>query len=465
MGTLEPKGAALGVMSTENARSLGTPSELGLHNRQRVVDAIRRANGLSRADVSRLSGLSRGAVTVIVQPLVQQGLLVEHVEPSEAGGGERNDSPGPSLGAASDAAPAGAARTSSGARTAGRRGVHLRLNRSYATAVGLEVADARVEAIVLDLLGGVRARSSVPFASDGAPDAILSAMAEAAHGVIRQSGVAPESVRGAGVALPGRLDRDRQVSLMIPGLTHWRNVPVVAELRRSLGLPVLLDWRAHTATLAEQWYGAGRECDDFLYVNVGDGMGMGIVLGGQLIRGATSMAGMLAHVQTPGESGGELCICGNEGCLQTRVAVPALLHRAERAALSGVQTVLTATAPPAARPLSFEDLVAAARAGDKLARNILEDAGETLGRTVADLVHLFNPPLVIVGGPIVQAGELVLDPLVRATRRFALSDMFDATRIVASQLRPGAVIQGAATLVLRRVLESDTNGQSTNGRP
>jgi len=433
----------------EISRSPMNPSDLGTHNRHRIVAAVRQHSGLSRAAIARMSGLSKGAVTTIVQHLIQRGLLVEQEGAVDGGTGrqQRNGRDG-------QTEQAGRNGNDAAGRT-GRRGVLLALNPNYATAIGVEITDARADAIAVDVTGQTRGDASRSFPSDAAPCVIIAAVAEAVREVVAGLPGEWRSVRGIGVALPGLVDAAMGLSLWIPGLVNWHEVPVVALLQRELGRPVFMDWRAYTATLAEQWWGQGRAADEFLCVNVGDGVGLGIVHGGQLFRGTSSMAGMLAHLQMPGAEGGPVCVCGNAGCLQTQVSVPALLHRAQRALADGVRSVLSAPAQTGDESLTFDRLIAAARGGDKLACNLFEDAGAALGIAIANLIHLFNPPLIIVGGALARADDLLLEQIQRSARRAALAPMFDAARITFSTLRPGPAILGATALVFEQVLEQD----------
>jgi N-acetylglucosamine repressor len=411
----------------------GSPSALGLRNRLWMVEAVRRHGGVSRSALVRLSGLSKGSVTTIVQQLIRQGLLVEQSSTASA----------PAEG-----------------RRLGRPRVLLTLNPNYAGAVGLEITGSEVEAIVLDLQGGVRARAARPLTSTWSPAEVLAAAGETVRAVLAAAPAGGPAVRGVGLAVPGIIDAQRGVSLWIPGLLRWQNVPVADLLQRELDLPVYLDWRAYTATLAEQWFGAGRQADDFLYINVGDGVGMGAVIGGQLLRGASSMAGYLGHVYvpSPGQEPPERCYCGNTGCLELRVAVPYLIERARRALARTPLSALAARATAEAESdtaLGLQDLIDAARDGDRLACSLFEDAGEALGTGIAGLIHLFNPPLVILGGPLSRAGALLLEPVQRAARRSALPPPFAAARIVLSPLPVDSALLGAGALVLRRVLGAD----------
>jgi predicted NBD/HSP70 family sugar kinase len=235
-------------------------------------------------------------------------------------------------------------------------------------------------------------------------------------------------------------------------MPRWRDVPLREEVEHLTGLLVRLDWRVNAATLAEQWYGAAREADDFAYLNVSDGVGMGLVLGGAIQRGWRSLAGGLGHVPVPAPADlVRTCVCGNAGCLQTFVSVPSIVQRVERALREGVDSALLHDGAGEA-PLAFEHVLAAAHTGDKLALTALEDAADYLGRGVAIVVNMLNPPLVVIGGAIARAEEIVMPPLVRAARRWSRSRAFEGLPLVMSRLRPDAAVVGAATLILQHVL-------------
>lgn len=415
--------------------SLGGPSQLAWQNKQRVVAAVRRSGGLTRADIARLSGLSKAAVTIITQALLKQGLLVEQ----ESQPRER-------------AAAAGI----------GRPGMLLALNPSYALAVGLEISDNHIYAVSLDLAGQPHTHAGCRFAPDADPPTVLRLLAEAAREVIVGLGEDARLVRGVGVAVPGLVNTTSGVSLWVPGMPHWRDVPVAQALQDLLGLQVLLDWRTHAATLAEQWYGVGRDHDTFLYVNVGSEVGAGLVLDGDVVHGATGMAGMLGYMRAPclARLFDAQCTCGNASCLQMLVSTSALIRRAERALAAGILTSIRPSNDEGGADLSFTDIVDAARTGDRFACNLIESAGEALGSAIGDLVYLLNPPLIVVGGSLSRAGDLVLEPIRRAARRALLTPLYEATTIVLSDLRPGPVVLGAATLVLRTALACALDGRN-----
>jgi N-acetylglucosamine repressor len=408
-----------------------TPNDLRRGNRSRVLRLVRRHGPISRAEIAERSGLSRAALTGIAQDLLDEGVLIEgaRVPPVFSTGA------------------AGPAR---------RAGVGLSFNPSFALAVGIELTDGWLRGVLLDLAGDVLAQGERTFERSAAPETVVQQAAgliDALRETVPEVMLGARRLRGIGLAASGQVDPVRGLSVSVPGLARWRDVPLRAEIERLTGLPVELDWRVRAATLAEQWYGGAREADDFVYVNVSDGVGMGLVLGDQIQRGWRSLAGGMGHIQVGApEAETRMCVCGNKGCLQTLVSVPAIVRRVERALVDGVQSVLLRTVNgEGLGPVTFERVLAAAAAGDKLALGALEDAGEYLGRGIAAVVNLLNPPLVVVGGEIARAESVVLPNAVRAARRWSRQRAFDGLQVVASRLHPGAAM-GAATMMLQLAL-------------
>jgi N-acetylglucosamine repressor len=188
-------------------------------------------------------------------------------------------------------------------------------------------------------------------------------------------------------------------------------------------------------------------------VNVSDGVGMGLVIDGEIQRGWRSLAGGLGHIQVGvPDAEARMCVCGNKGCLQTMVSVPAIVRSVERAVSGGAQTVLARPVDESGAALvTFERVLAAAQTGDKVALGALEDAAEYLGRGIAAVVNLLNPPLVVVGGEIARAESVVFPAVIRAARRWSRQRAFDGLQVVASGLQPGAAV-GAATMILQQAL-------------
>jgi predicted NBD/HSP70 family sugar kinase len=244
--------------------------------------------------------------------------------------------------------------------------------------------------------------------------------------------VSPERLIGIGVGLAGIIDPLRGECLVSPH-NGWRNVPFAQLLEDRLGCLVYLDNNVNSLTLMELLYGAGQHVRDFLVVTVGRGIGMGIVTNGQIYRGAHGGGGELGH--TVVEPEGFLCNCGNQGCLETFVAEPWLVRRAQ---LKG----LNVDGP--------EALMEAAQAGHAAARDVLGQAGRLLGQSMANLVNLFNPDLIIISGEGVRAGEFMFGPMRETMYRHIFNQLANTLTLKIEPLSDDAWARGAASLVLNK---------------
>jgi predicted NBD/HSP70 family sugar kinase len=219
-----------------------------------------------------------------------------------------------------------------------------------------------------------------------------------------------------------------------------------------LGTDVLVDDSACAQALAEVRAGAARGARDFLFVNVGVGIGAALYMDGRLYRGPGGLAGELGHITV--DESGPLCGCGNRGCAEALVGAPAIVGRA-RALLAEhtYPSLLVADDSPAA-PLTIERLATAAGAGDKLAFQVLNDAGEHLGVAIAAALNLLGSPLVVLGGGIAHAGEPFLDAVQRTVRLRSLPPVARQVRIAPSDLDDSAAARGVALAALDHYLDT-----------
>jgi predicted NBD/HSP70 family sugar kinase len=232
--------------------------------------------------------------------------------------------------------------------------------------------------------------------------------------------------------VPAPLDR-RSASIRTGILPGWRELSPSEELHRRLGVPVHADNDANLGALAEVGRGAARGATDVVYVKVASGVGAGIVLGGRLHRGTSGIAGELGHVQV--REDGEVCRCGNRGCLETLVAAPRL------------EAVLQ---PAYDEQLSVERILELDAAGDAGTRRVLDDAGRAVGRALADLCNSLNPELVVVGGSLGASASLLAGTRA-AVDRYAQPDTAAALRVVSGELGDRAEVVGAVSLAIARV--------------
>jgi glucokinase len=261
-----------------------------------------------------------------------------------------------------------------------------------------------------------------------------------------QSSPAAEGrVAGIGVGLPGLVNSETQRVVVLPNHPDLSAVDVYGELRGVTDLPVFLDNDANAAAYGELMCGAGGGARHLLYVGIGEGIGSGLVLNGKLWRGAVGYAGELGHMTIQPEDGIE-CACGNVGCVETLCSAPNIARRARERLYRDRTSSLSRLIIPRDREFTTDDIVNAALSGDELSQVIFDRTGMFLGIALAGAINLINVEVVVIGGSVMRAGDLLLKPIAEHTRRRAFPPAFDSCRIVAAQLGDKATVIGAALL-------------------
>jgi predicted NBD/HSP70 family sugar kinase len=375
-----------------------------------VLSHVVRRGPRSRATIAQETGFNKSTVSSLVTELIEMGMLVER----------------------------GAERTG----TVGRPGLVVDVDGAGAAGVGLEVNVDFLSARVVDLAGEVihRAHETVDLRGGDAAEMLdrLAAMARAALDALRDANVRPAGIT---VALPGIVDAASGTLLVAPNL-HWEDLPVAAELAGRLGTgapPVTADNDANLAALAELRSGAGQGLRDFVHVTGDVGIGAGVVLGGELFRGAHGYGGEFGHLTV--EPNGRRCACGSVGCLETRAGLEALLRAAGEPEEGGT---------PTGQPV--ERLAARADAGDDQACAALAEGGRWLGVALASAANLLDPQAFILCGFFAPLAEHLRPAAEAELRLRVLGAQRGLPAVLTSPLGPEATVCGAAGEVVERVL-------------
>jgi glucokinase-like ROK family protein len=303
-------------------------------------------------------------------------------------------------------------------------GIHFGVR---ATTVGLADAKGTLEFVHKQpALVGSPARSVV---------AVRGLIAEA----LADAKVSRARIKVVGATVPGLVDQDTGACVLAPNLA-WRDFPLRSALAEELGVPVVVNNVAQAAAIAEGRVGAARGVRSYVWIHVGSGVGSGIVLDGKIFFGRRGFSGEIGHC--PVVHPGPPCGCGRLGCLETVASAKAIVRAAEAAVAAGEPTVL-AELPP---PLSSTAVAAAAREGDPVARRILGEASEYLGRGISFLLNILNPEMVVLGGAIAQAGETLVGPVRASVARHSLLPA--GVAVVSSTLGNRAEVLGAAFLAI-----------------
>jgi N-acetylglucosamine repressor len=376
-------------------------------NNSRVLQVIQARAPISRAEIAKVAELPPPTVTAIVNDFLRVGLVRETDlvrEPAD------------------------------GISALGRRPIMLTLNEGLGFTVGVKLRQDGLTVAVTDLGGSLVHHSDQTLPSIAA-DEVLHRIADHVRDALKLSGVERSAVLGLGIGMPGHIDHVSGLC-RYSSLLGWRDVSVKHHLEQLLEMPVYVDNDVNMLTAAEISYGAGRETSEFLTVTIGRGIGLGIVLRGEIYRGVTGGAGEFGHTKTDSDL---VCECGATGCLEAIASEEGICN----------QTALVKGVPS----INIEEAIELARNGDVQVEEIFEQAGRALGRGIGNLLNLFNPELVIVTGEGTRAGSLLLDPMRRAIREAAFADLGADSRIVIQRWGDEAWAQGAASIVIHEMLK------------
>lgn len=369
----------------------GSTASLRRDNQQRVLDLLRSpaqgSDGFSQAELARETGLSSATVSNIVRELSAAGLV----------------------------------ETESGS---GRRGSAVRLSRAAGIVAGVDFGHSHAAVAISDLAGRIIAEKRVSLPANHRHDTSLAL----ARSLLAD--LTDERVLRVGMGIPAPVSHNvvRGHSIL-PG---WDGVDSQAQAAEVFGVAVDVENDANLGALAEHRYGVAAGHHSSVFVKISSGVGAGIVIDDHLFRGSAGTAGELGHLTL--DEQGPICRCGGRGCLEAYTSTPTVL------AMLGGQL-------PEAR---LDDVIAAAREGHVAALRALEDAGLHLGWGVAGVVNLLNPEIVVIGGDMARAGDLLLDSARIGLRRHAL-DSVGHTPIAASALGERASVVGAALLAAERL--------------
>jgi predicted NBD/HSP70 family sugar kinase len=371
-------------------------------NRRLVVEALSQRGIASRAEIARMTGLSRSTVSSLVTDLQRAGLVSERPngEPSEG--------------------------------QVGRPPVLIALDRSAGAVVGIDFGHSHIAVAVADLSHTVLAEHWQEIDIDHQAVEGLDIAAQLVEEALDEANVDRDQILGVGMGMPGPISGDSNIVGSTSILPGWVGVNAADEMERRLGLPVRVENDANLGALAEVMWGAGRGYTDVAYIKASSGVGAGLVVGGRLHRGIGGTAGEIGHTHFRDE--GDVCRCGNRGCIET---------------VARTDTITASVGAGRGTALTIGDVIELARAGDAPAQRVIADAGRHIGVAVANLCNLLNPQRVIVGGELSAAGDVLLTPLVDSLRRYAIPTAAADVSVVTGKLGKRAEVMGAVALVLR----------------
>ena len=383
-------------------------------NQFNILNTIRKAGLISRVEIAELTGQSRAAVTNITARLIKEKMIFEK---------ETKTSP-----------------------SRGRRRILLALNPEAAHVVGVKLSAFQLSFAVTNLQADVLSSLIVPVRIGKRPvEFVADLIEEGIRHCVAEARLSMRKISGIGIGMPGLIDSEKGVAYWSPlykkGNTTLRNL-----IQSRFKIKTHIENDANTVTLAQQWFGEGRDVDNFLMVTVEHGIGMGIVVNGQIYRGVNRIGAEFGHLVI--RPGGALCRCGKRGCIESYAADYRILETAIEACKAGDWKCNGVSS------LTIEEVTDIARKGEPALRNIFKKGGEILGLGISGLAQIFNPEKIIIAGEGVRAGDLLFRPMHKMIKKHTTPDMYDTLQIVIQKWQDTDWARGAASLVLQELYKS-----------
>jgi glucokinase len=315
--------------------------------------------------------------------------------------------------------------------------------------LGIDLGGTKILTAVVTPQGEMLSRDhSVTPAREG-PEAVVKSILESAGRVLDQAGIAAADIAGTGIGAPGLSNPETGILFTSPHLPGWKDVPLRDIIEKELGNQAFLINDANAGAVGELYFGAGRGSRNFIYITVSTGIGGGIIIDGRAYTGSTGTAGELGHMVI--DHNGPPCTCGNKGCWETLASGTALAREARQRITEGAATSILEYAGGDLEKVNAEAVHEAARAGDRLANELIARAAYYLGVGLANLINIFNPERIIVGGGLSNIGDALLKPAFEEAGRRAFQPPYRAVQVCRAELGRNSGVLGAAAYALDKL--------------
>jgi glucokinase-like ROK family protein len=404
-------------MMTTKAK--GSSQLINKLNKIRVLNIIREHSQISRADISKLSGISAPTITRIVSNLIEDEKLV-----SEVG---------------------------IGASSGGRKPTLIEFSADNNFVIGVDIGKTHIDGVLSDLNANTVTEIRIRTKIEEGYESIISRTSDIICELKNDKKVKNRKIFGVGLAVAGLVNKIKNKVELSPNF-HWKDVDIKQDIFNKCHLPVKFDNVSRVMALGELMYGVGNQVNNFIVINVGYGIGAGIIIDRKPLYGPYGMAGELGHI-TVDKNSKVKCECGNNGCLEALASGNAIAKMAIKAAKKNKRSLLYKLSDGNIDNVTAELVAEAVRKGDKIAVSIWNEAIDHIGTTIAGMINLLSPELVFVGGGVAQSEDLIFDRISKIVEKRA---MITSTRKVS--IRPvtfgmNSATKGAVALILGEVLK------------
>jgi glucokinase-like ROK family protein len=404
-----------------------------------ILDVLKEKAPLSKYDISKITGLSAPTVSNIINDLIEVGFVKE---------------------------------TGMGESIGGRPPLLLDLNLEGGFIIGVDISSDNIKAIVVDFLGNIITKSEIQVNPVDSEFIVFDKITLAISDVIKKSGKDRSLFLGMGMGIAGEVDSQNGIIKHASRL-KWNNVPLKSIIENSFHVPAYVDENVKLLTLAEQWHGSGKNYDNIVCIRVGDDIGAGIIINGELFNGSNDRAGVnIGHMVV--KTNGPKCECGNSGCLQSLISSSAIILCAEdmlrtyknstyinyvnsdslNAKKTGNTNIsLLENYLNKYDKISVKAIAELAKEGDNISIQVMDETSKYLAIAISNIANCLDPEIIIIGGGIAEAGEVLFAPLNKYLERF-VKFTNPCLKVVKSKLGVDAFAMGAATAVLHQIFQS-----------
>lgn len=369
-------------------------------NYKLILDTLRTSGVASRADLSRLTGLTRSTCSVICERMLMQGIIIE-------------------IGTTDS--------------TGGRPPTLLQINNRAGAVLGLKIMEDQIAGATVDLGGNIIEKQTLPVSGSRDPELYLTQFEQFVQSLlVRHKKIYPlVPLIGIGIGISGRVSSEGV--LMESSILKWRNVPLRNRLEKRFKLPVHIENDVNTFAIGEKYFGSGSEYDNFLCLSVGEGIGLGIIINGNLYNGSHHGAGEIGHTRISFADEAPQCSCGKQGCLEAFISDRALTEMYHKLAGSVV---------------SVDQLINLAKAGDQLALDIFAHMGNYLGTAISSLINILDPQALILGGERTNAAPFFLPSLEQQIAENCIYELAKEVALIVLSPSNDDWIRGVAALAI-----------------
>ena len=376
-----------------------------------VLSIIHENEGIPRVGISNRLSLRFATVTNIVRELIEEGLVIE------GEGINYSDR--------------------------GRKAKRLEINPKARVSIGIDIGTKNIRAAIVDLKANILEKIKVPSYGTKGKDAVIKSFEIALRKMLGKAAQKKLKLLGIGIADPGIVNSKEGMSVYASNIRGWENFRFSDIIKEITEIPVIVNETSKLKAVAENKFGIGKDVKDMLYIDIGMGIGSGIIINGNLYSGTNEVAGEIGH--TIIKEDGPLCYCGARGCLEAVAGGNVIAEKAKEILENGVYSTLRDK-----ESIDTKDVFEAAETGDKMCQHLINESARYIGIALANFVTLFNPELVVIGGGIAENSPNFVEAIEGTAKLNAFRYAAEKLRFCTSTLGENAATIGVASLFIKK---------------